>query len=70
LGWLAPANTPLAILDRRNAEKPAHAGRERKCVAAGTEPALLATVELVAFVKSEVQKWARLVVAAGLTVHS
>ena len=71
LGLFAPANTPRAIVDRLNGEmlKIVRLPDVRdKLNAAGAEPAPLATDEFAAFVKSEVEKWAKVVAATGMTV--
>jgi tripartite-type tricarboxylate transporter receptor subunit TctC len=71
LGVFAPVQTPRAIVDRLNSEllKIARTPEVReKLNAAGAEPAALATEEFAAFVKSEVEKWAKVVAATGMTV--
>ena len=71
LGVFAPAQTPRTIVDRMNSEllKIARTTEVReKLNAAGAEPAPLATEEFAAFVKSEVEKWAKVVAATGMTV--
>ncbi len=71
LGLFAPAQTPRTMVDRVNSEllKIAHTTEVReKLNAAGAEPAPLATEEFAAFVKSEVEKWAKVVAATGMTV--
>lgn len=71
LGVFAPAQTPRAIVDRFNGEllKIAQSADVReKLISAGAEPAPLATDEFAAFVKREVEKWAKVVTATGMTV--
>ncbi len=71
LGLFAPAQTPRAIVDRLNNDvlriMRSPEVRDR-LNAAGAEPAPLATEEFSAFVKSEVEKWGKVVVATGMTV--
>ena len=71
LGVFAPANTPRVIVEKLNSELlrilRTSDVRER-LNAAGAEPAALTTEEFAAFVKSEVEKWAKVVAATGMTV--
>ena len=71
LGLFAPAQTPRAVVDRLNNDvlriMRSPEVRDR-LNAAGAEPAPLATDEFSAFVKSEVIKWGKVVVATGMTV--
>jgi len=71
LGLFAPANTPRAIVERLNSEAMRILRTQEvrdRLNAAGAEPAALATDEFAAFVKSEVEKWAKVVTATGMTV--
>ncbi len=69
LGLFAPINTPRVIVDKLNGEvlrllrTPDVRDRLN---AAGAEPAPMATDEFTAFVKSEVEKWAKVVAATGM----
>ena len=71
LGLFAPAGTPRAVVEKLNGEVSRIMRlpdvRER-LNAQGAEPAPLATEEFSAFVKSEVEKWAKVVAATGMTV--
>lgn len=70
LGLFAPAGTPRAVVEKLNAESvrimrsPEARGRLN---AQGAEPSPLPTEEFTAFVKSEVEKWAKVVAATGMT---
>ena len=70
LGLFAPANAPRAIVERLNTETlrilRTQEVRER-LNAAGAEPSAMATDEFSAFVKSEVEKWAKVVAATGMS---
>ncbi len=70
LGLFVPANTPRAIVERLNTETLRILGtadvRER-LNAAGAEPAAMATGEFSAFVKSEVEKWGKVVATTGMS---
>jgi tripartite-type tricarboxylate transporter receptor subunit TctC len=71
LGLFAPANTPRAMVDRLNGDMLKIVRTpdvKEKLNAAGAEPSPLATEEFAAFVKSEVEKWAKVVAATGMTV--
>lgn len=72
LGFFAPAGTPLGVVDRLGAEA-LRAVRTpdvaAKFHAQGAEPAPLAREEFTAFVKSEVDKWAKVVAATGMTAN-
>jgi tripartite-type tricarboxylate transporter receptor subunit TctC len=72
LGLFAPAGTPRAVVDRLNHEALRIVRlpdvRER-LNAQGAEPAPLATDEFTPFVKSEVEKWAKVVTATGMTTE-
>jgi len=71
LGLFAPTGTPRAIVEKLNSEvlriMRLPDVRER-LNAQGSEPSPLPTDEFAAFVKSEVEKWAKVVAAAGMTV--
>ena len=72
LGLFAPAGTPRPILDRLNAEA-LRVLRMPDIVqrfhAQGAEPSPLATDEFAAFVKKEIEKWAKVVAATGMTAE-
>jgi len=71
LGLFAPAQTPRVVVERLNGEvlKILRTVELRdKLNAAGAEPAALATEEFASFLKSEVEKWAKVVAATGMTV--
>jgi len=72
LGLFAPAGTPRAVVERLSAEVSRIVRlpevRER-LNAQGAEPAPLATEEFAAFVKSEVEKWGRVVAATRMTAE-
>jgi tripartite-type tricarboxylate transporter receptor subunit TctC len=71
LGLFAPVGTPRAIVDALNAEVlrilRTQEVRDR-LNAAGAEPSPLATDAFSAFVKSEVEKWGKVVMSTGMTV--
>ena len=72
LGMFAPAGTPRAIVERLSTEvvrimRTAEA-RER-LNAQGAEPSPLPADEFAPFVKREVEKWAKVVAATGMTVE-
>jgi len=70
LGLFAPAGTPRAIVERLNAEllRIVRSAEVRdRLNAAGAEPSPMATEEFTAFVKSEVEKWGKVVTATGMT---
>jgi tripartite-type tricarboxylate transporter receptor subunit TctC len=68
-GLLAPAGTPGAIIDRLNAEAvkalrdPGLAG---KLSSQGAEPAPGSAAEFAAFIRREIEKWTKVVKAAGM----
>jgi tripartite-type tricarboxylate transporter receptor subunit TctC len=70
LGLFAPAGTPRAVVEKLSAEAvrimrlPEVRDRLN---AQGAEPSPLATEEFTPFVKSEVEKWAKVVAATGMT---
>jgi len=71
LGLFAPAATPRAIVDKLNGEvmRIVRSPEVRdRLNAAGAEPSPLPTDEFAAFVKSEVEKWGKVVAATGMTV--
>ena len=72
LGLFAPAGTPRPIIDRLNTEA-LRVLRMPDVVqrfhAQGAEPSPLATDEFAAFVKSEVQKWGKVVAATGMSAE-
>ncbi len=71
LGLFAPANTPRVIVERLNSEAMRILRTQDirdKLNAAGAEPSALTTDDFSLFVKSEVEKWARVVTATGMTV--
>jgi tripartite-type tricarboxylate transporter receptor subunit TctC len=70
LGLFAPAGTPRAIVEKLSAEAVRIARTpdvRDKLNAAGAEPSPLAVNEFAAFVKSEVEKWGKVVAATGMT---
>ena len=72
LGLFAPAGTPRPIVERLNAEalRVVRSPELRdRLNAAGAEPSPLATEAFAAFVKSEVEKWAKVVAATGMTAE-
>jgi tripartite-type tricarboxylate transporter receptor subunit TctC len=70
LGLFAPAGAPRAVVEKLSAEAVRIMRlpevRER-LNAQGAEPAPLATEEFIAFVKNEVEKWAKVVAVTGMT---
>ncbi len=72
LGMFAPAGTPRAVVEKLSGEAirimrlPDVRDRLN---AQGAEPAPLATEGFTAFVKSEVEKWAKVVAATGMTAE-
>jgi len=72
LGFFAPAGTPLAVVDRLGAEAlrvVRNPDVAAKFHAQGAEPAPLPREEFTSFVKSEVDKWAKVVAATGMTAN-
>lgn len=72
LGVFAPAGTPRPIVDKLNGElmRVMRLPEVRdRLNAQGAEPSPLATEPFTAFVKSEVEKWAKVVAATGMTVE-
>jgi len=72
LGLFAPTGTPRAVVDRLNAEalRVVRSPEIRdRFNSSGAEPSPLATEEFTVFVKSEVEKWAKVVAATGMTAE-
>ena len=72
LGLFAPIGTPRPIVEKLNADVLGIVGSQEirdRLNAAGAEPSPLATVEFSAFVKSEVEKWGKVVAATGMTAE-
>jgi tripartite-type tricarboxylate transporter receptor subunit TctC len=72
LGLFAPAGTLRAIVDRLSAETMRivrSADVAARMNAQGAEPSVLGPDELGAFVKAEVDKWAKVVAATGMTAQ-
>ncbi len=72
LGLFAPAGTPRAVVERLNVEvlRVVRSPEIRdRLNAAGAEPSPLGTEEFAAFVKSEVEKWGKVVAATGMTAE-
>jgi tripartite-type tricarboxylate transporter receptor subunit TctC len=71
-GLFAPAGTPRAVVDRLSLEATRIVQlpevRDR-LNAQGAEPSPLATAEFAVFVRSEVDKWAKVVTATGMTAE-
>jgi tripartite-type tricarboxylate transporter receptor subunit TctC len=68
-GILAPARTPrpiVNILHRKTIAALAHAETKRKLEAQGVETATGTPAEFLAYIKSETDKWAKVVRAAGI----
>jgi tripartite-type tricarboxylate transporter receptor subunit TctC len=72
LGLFAPAGTPRAIVERLSSEA-VKIVRQPEVVsrfhAQASEPSPLASDEFAAFVKKEVDKWAKVVAATGMTAE-
>lgn len=72
LGMFAPAGTPRAVVEKLSSElvrivrMPEVSGALQ---ASGAEPSPLAPDEFAAFVKSEVEKWTKVVAATGMTAN-
>ena len=72
LGFFAPAGTPLSVIDRLGSESirivrlPEVTARFH---AQGAEPSALAREEFTAFVRSEVEKWGKVVAATGMKAN-
>jgi tripartite-type tricarboxylate transporter receptor subunit TctC len=72
LGLFAPAGTPRAIVEKLSSESlriVRHPDVVARFQAQGAEPSPLATEEFAPFVKSEVEKWAKVVAATGMTAE-
>lgn len=71
-GLLAPANTPRDIVQRLNAEVAkglkAPDARQR-LYSIGAEPLAQTPEAFAAFIQSEVDKWAKVVKAAGIKIE-
>jgi tripartite-type tricarboxylate transporter receptor subunit TctC len=68
-GVLAPAGTPVEIVNRLNAEivRALSAGDVRERLAAdGAEPVGSTPAQFAAFIRAEIEKWARVAKAAGI----
>ena len=68
-GMAAPAKTPRAIMMKLNKEIRAAIGAPEvaeRFIALGLEPATSTPEEFSAFVKAEIEKWAKVVKASGL----
>ena len=71
LGLFAPANTPRAVVEKLNGEtlRSLRTPEVRdRLNAAGAEPAAMATDAFAPFVKSEIDKWGKVVAATGMSV--
>jgi len=72
LGMFAPAGTPRTVVEKLSSElvcivrMPNVSGALQ---ASGAEPSPLGLDEFAAFVKSEVEKWAKVVAATGMTAN-
>lgn len=72
LGMFAPAGTPRAVVEKLSSElvrivrMPEVSGALQ---ASGAEPSPLGADEFTAFVKSELEKWAKVVAATGMTAN-
>lgn len=72
LGLFAPAGTPSAIVERLGTETVRALGTpqvSKALHARGAEPAPLAGSEFAAFVKSEIEKWGKVVAVTGMKVE-
>ena len=68
-GVLAPAGTPRPIIDRLNTEivKLLKSPDVRdRLIADGTDPAPTTPEEFAAYIKSETEKWTKVIKAAGI----
>jgi tripartite-type tricarboxylate transporter receptor subunit TctC len=71
-GWLAPAGTPVTIVNRLNAEivKALRAADVRdRLLSQSTEPVGNTPKEFAAFVRSERDKWAQVIRRAGVRME-
>jgi len=71
VGFFAPAKTPAAIIGRLNSEISQIVllpDVKERLAAQGMEPQPGTAAEFTAYVKKEVDKWARIVKTVGLTV--
>ena len=72
LGLFAPAGTPRAIVDRLSAESLRIVGTPEVVArfhAQGAEPSPLASDAFAAFVRTEIEKWAKVVAATGMSAE-
>jgi tripartite-type tricarboxylate transporter receptor subunit TctC len=72
LGLFAPTGTPRAIVDRLAAEALRILSVPeviQRFHAQGAEPSPLGTEEFAAFVKSELEKWRKVVAATGMSAE-
>jgi tripartite-type tricarboxylate transporter receptor subunit TctC len=72
-GLLAPAGTPKSVVDRINAEmRKAVASPDfaRQLAALGLEPASSSPAEFHAMIKSELERWTKVIREAGITAES
>jgi tripartite-type tricarboxylate transporter receptor subunit TctC len=72
-GLLAPAGTPKSVVDRINAEmRKAVASPDfaRQLAALGLEPASSSPAEFHAMIKSELERWTKVIKEAGITAET
>lgn len=72
-GVFAPAGTPTAIVQRLNAsirESLQMPGTAERLAKAGLEPAFATPAEFAALIKSDQEKWSRIVKDAGIAKQS
>ena len=72
LGMFAPAGTPRAVVEKLSSELVRIVRMpevSRALQASGAEPTPLGADEFSAFVKSEVEKWAKVVAATGMSAN-
>lgn len=71
-GLMAPAGTPRAVVERLNAEVMKalqSADVKAKLAAQGAEPLGSTPDEYAAYVRKELDRWARVVKATGVTIE-
>jgi tripartite-type tricarboxylate transporter receptor subunit TctC len=71
-GLFAPAGTPRAVVDKINAEVNAILARPdvvKQLAGLGCEPSAMSVDAFGVYIKDEVEKWVRLVKAAGIEPH-
>jgi len=71
-GLIAPAGTPVEIINRLNAEVTALlrlADVRERILATGNEPAPMSVEEYKAFINSETHKWVRVIKEAGIKLN-